>query len=87
MAQHVPLIGQPMTVVNYTILVTVTCNCEQRGVLTLLAQFSGGQLRCAKEECPSCRRVFNVHNFSVDANGQMQFNVEMGVPQEVALSH
>lgn len=88
MAQHVPLIGQPTTLIGYAILVTLTCNCEQRGVITLLVQQRAEGMQRTQETCPACKRAFTVQNFGVDAQGQVQFNVEMAAPPpELALSH
>lgn len=75
----VPILGQPFSIINFTVSPTIQCNCERRGILTLFAiQREGGWIR-TQDACPACGKLFTLAAITVDAKGQLQFSIEMGV--------
>ena len=74
------LVGQPLAVLGYTLLPLVQCQCEQKGLVTLVVQCGQAGLSRTAGTCPSCGRGFVVQRFFMGPDGMLQFTIEMGAP-------
>lgn len=76
----VPIVGQPLTVLSATILPLVQCHCSTGGSVVLIAQISSVGVKTSPAPCPSCGRMFVLRGLSMDAQGQLQYSIEMSDP-------
>lgn len=74
----VPLVGQPLEVLGWTLIVPVKCKCPGSGyVLLHVKQGPLGRVAdiCI---CPACGRAMHIQSLSMDAHGQLEFAVGFG---------
>lgn len=76
-AATVPIVGQPLAVLGYTIVVSVQCRCAQTGIVTLVMTQSVSGQGSGVGVCPGCRRALHIHAVH-ETNGGLQFEVAMG---------
>lgn len=81
----VPVLGQPFGIINYTVCPTIKCNCERGGVVTLMAQRRDAGWVRTQEPCSACGKLFQIAAINIDQKGELQFGIEMAVPQHPAL--
>lgn len=78
---HIPIVGQAVTVVSYLVAPTLKCQCEQTGLVTLAANFNGRGWGNMAGQCPACGRGYFLKGFTMDAQANLIFTIEMVLPQ------
>lgn len=78
----VPILGQPMTVLNATLLPLVQCRCAAGGSVVLIVRLEGRQIGAMPGQCPSCGRVFLFRGLSFSASGQPEYAIEITEPMQ-----
>ena len=76
-AAQIPIVGQRVAVLGYTLVVHVQCNCEQRGFVPLVLSQGLHSLEAAINRCPQCGQMMHVASMALDANGQPQFAISL----------
>ena len=69
----VPIIGQPIKVLGYTLLPVAQCQCGTNEPLQLLVRVAGGALESVKSTCPHCQNVYAVQQVGTDDQGRLKF--------------
>lgn len=75
----VPLVGQPVKVVGYTIVVSAQCACTPAGTPFQAIVRLEGPLASL---CPRCLTVYSVHQMAVNPQGAMGFGFAMQKPAD-----
>lgn len=81
----IPILGQQFSILGYVLLPILQCECERKGIVTLMLQQRAEGLQRTQERCPSCGRQFTLRGVTGDAEGRLAFSVEVGTPQTVAM--
>lgn len=74
----VPIIGQPVEVTGYTIVVNVRCKCAQPHVLQLVLKQAAVGQAADLGVCPGCARAMHIAQMSMNDQGQLVFGLQMG---------
>lgn len=78
----VPIIGQPIQVQGYTIVLAAVCQCGgPQSALQLTCQMGPAGLCATPAACPSCHNVYAVNALDY-AHGQLQFSLQMQRPSD-----
>lgn len=87
LAHEVPLVGQPLVVQAFTIVVTAACQCQRPGVpFQLIFQHTAFGLQATPGVCPACHTVWAVTSLQLH-HGQLQFDLQRaGAPPTVIAS-
>lgn len=76
LAQEVPLIGQPLLVQAFSIVVTAACQCQRPNVpIQLIFQQTALGLQATPGVCPSCQIVYAVTSLQM-RNGVLLFDFQ-----------
>jgi transposase-like protein len=75
-----PLIGQSVRVVGYTILPLVACGCSDSDSLQLIAQVADGKFSATTATCPQCQSTYRVVTIETDARGLLVFGLDKQSP-------
>lgn len=79
-SHEVPIVGRPVLVQAYAIVVTATCQCQVPGVsFQLLFQQTALGLQATPGVCPACRTVYAIPSLQM-ANGQLLFDFHRSPP-------
>lgn len=81
----IPILGQQFSILGYVLLPLIQCECERKGVVTLMLQQRAEGIQRTQEHCPSCGKVFTLRGVQGDAEGRLAFAVEVGTPSAVAM--
>ena len=74
----VPIVGQPVVVLGWTLVVNARCQCDRPQVVQLvIAQGELGR-NANLGMCPSCGRALHIAQLTMDAHGQLQFGLQVG---------
>lgn len=75
LSHEVPLIGQPLVVQAFTIVVAAACQCQRPNVpVQLIFQQTALGLQATPGVCPSCQTVWAVTSLQLH-HGQLQFDL------------
>lgn len=75
-SRNVPLIGLPAKVLQFTIVVSVDCQCAPGEAFQVIVT-AGGSL---KSPCPRCQRIYSVNAMAVSPHGQLGFGFAIETP-------
>ena len=76
-----PIVGQPLLVLGWTMVVNVRHNCEQPTVIQLVLKQSELGQTADLGICPGCGRGMHITQTTVDAAGALQFGIVVGEVQ------
>ena len=76
-AASVPIVGQRMAVLGYTLVVHVQCNCESRGFVPLVLSQGLHSLETAVNRCPQCGQMMHIAQMTLDGAGHPQFAISL----------
>jgi hypothetical protein len=80
----VPLLGQPVEVLGWTLVINVRCKCDRPGLLMLtLKQGELGQ-NADLGICPHCARPMHLAQMRMTDHGLLEFGLQMGEPSRPA---
>lgn len=82
-ASGVPLVGQPVHVLGYTVLVMAHCQCGKALPMQLMAQATVQGLAGVAAGCAACGTIYAVQGVQL-IDGQLQFTLAMQRPQTVS---
>lgn len=74
----VPLLGQPVEVIGWTMVVNVRCKCDHPSVVQLVVKQSAVGLNADVGLCPGCARPLHLATFKLNDAGHLEFGVGMG---------
>jgi hypothetical protein len=77
---NVPIVGQGLRVIGYTVLPLVMCDCGHLEPLTLVAQVAPGNIFASLATCPRCQATYRVVGIAADAKGALVFNLDQKKP-------
>lgn len=74
-----PIVGQPLEVLGWTLIVYVQCkSCQPPQFVPLtVTQLAFGRT-AGLGICPGCARAMHVQALGMNAQNQLEFNVELG---------
>lgn len=82
-APPVPILGQPVKVLSFTILPLLECQCGQPGsTFQLIVVNDNGRLGSAPGQCKGCGSTFVVQGFQM-VDGQLLFTLGMDLKQPI----
>ena len=73
LASDVPILGQPVDVLGWTLVVQVQCRCERTGVLQLVMIQTPIGRGTNPLPCPSCGRLLHIQTLSMTPTGNLAF--------------
>lgn len=76
---NVPMLGQQITVIGYSVLPLVQCGCGATP-MQLVAQNTSGQWHALAATCPKCQNVYQIHTVEADARGLLRFAIALSRP-------
>lgn len=74
----VPLVGQPLEVLGWTLVVSVTCRCDRPKVLQIVLTQNELGRNAGIGICPTCGRALHLAQVTMDPQGQLQFAFAVG---------
>ena len=81
---NLPIVGQGVRVIGYTILPLVMCDCGYLAPLQLVAQVGSGQIAATALACPQCQTTYQILSLDMDAQKRVLFNLDQKKPLAVA---
>ena len=79
-SKHVPIVGQGVRIIGYTVLPLVMCDCGHLEPLQLMAQVAHGQVGASILSCPQCQTSYQIIGVTCDTKGQLSFNLDQKKP-------
>ena len=79
-SSQIPIVGQPIKILGYTVLVLAQCQCGHPLPMQLMAQLAETGLQRIASICPSCHLSVSIHSVTADPHGHLAFNIETANP-------
>ena len=80
---NVPIVGQGVRVIGYTVLPMVMCDCGHLEPLPLVLQVAAGQTMASLMACPRCQTTYRVVAMDMDTRKQLRFQLDQQKPVTV----
>ena len=74
----VPLIGQPLEVLGWTIVVNVRCKCDRPSIVMMALKQSELGQHADLGICPGCARPMHIAQMTMNAQGLLEFGIQRG---------
>ena len=74
----VPLVGQPLEVLGWTIIVNVRCKCDHPSIVMMALKQSELGQNADLGICPGCARPMHIAQMRMNAQGQLEFGFQRG---------
>lgn len=74
----IPIVGQPVVVLGWTLVVNARCQCDRPTVVQLVIAQSELGRNANLGMCPHCARQMHIAQVTMDAQGQLQFGLQLG---------
>ena len=78
---NVPIVGQGVRVIGYTLLPLVMCNCGNLEPISLVAQVALGNIFASLATCPRCQTTYRIIGVTTDSRGMLLFNLDQQKPK------
>ena len=80
-AAAIPIVGQQIVVLGFTVVVSAQCRCEKTGYVSLNMMQGQSGFNVSLGTCPSCRRQYQITGVRSDPRtGALMFDVNIGEP-------
>lgn len=79
----IPLVGQPLDILGWTLIVQVQCKCDRPKVLALVVKQSELGRAADQGICPNCARPMHIAQIAMNAQNQLEFGIDLGTPDRV----
>lgn len=65
----VPIVGQQIKALGYTLLVLADCTCTPGMPFQVIVQLQGGQTQSLRSACPRCQNIYSVNAMKTNEAG------------------
>lgn len=74
----IPLVGQPIDILSWTLVLNVLCKCDHPTVVTLIVKQNELGRTTDLGLCPRCARPLQIRQMIMNAQNQLEFGIEVG---------
>lgn len=68
-----PIVGQPVKVLGYTVLVAVQCQCSPGDPFQALVRLDGGLYEAVPSRCTRCQVLYRIGTVAANPQGMLGF--------------